>query len=758
MQQNKINFSSIIKALPIIFFCVFLCGCSLTKYVPDGEYLVSKVRVVSDNKDVKPSESKSYIKQEPNHKTFGFIPLPLGLYSLSGQDTTSWINNFLKRSGTAPVIYDADLTDKSEKELKKMLINKGYMEAKVVSSVNTKKKKASVEYLVSTGNPMRINSFKYVLQSDSASDIIRNESKNSLIKSGMNLDRNLLEKERQRLTSVLRNNGYWSFIKDNISYMADTMAASYDVDLELNLLPRKYITYRIDRVVVNTDYNVGLQNTSVARDTINVNGIEIVYGSDKYLRAGVIVSNCFITPGILYTDRIVDKTYSSFSRLKILKYINIRFEESSQGMLNCYITMSPGKNQSMTTEIEGTNSAGDFGFAAAVTYQHRNIFKGSETFTTKIRGGYENLTGNVVSNLVSDNYQELGVETSVSFPKFMFPIGSEEIKRMVRANTEFSASYNYQHRPEYTRVIAGGGIKYNWFSKNNRVKHLFDLMDISYVYLPFRSKSFVESIINRNPTLYSSYTDHLITRSGYSIYYSSFAPGVKNRDITTFRATTEFAGNILTAASKILNLKKYDDGYRVVGLRYEQYWKMDVDYAYTKVINDKNSLAFRIAGGVGIPYGNSNLLPYEKRYYSGGANSVRGWSVRTLGPGRYKSDNPELDYFNQCGDVRFDASVEYRSKLIWKLEMAAFIDAGNVWTYKEYDEQQGGAFKFNSFYEEIALSWGLGVRLDFDFFILRMDMGIKAYDPSRVGNKPWLIKDPLNFSNQTYHFAVGYPF
>jgi hypothetical protein len=292
----------------------------------------------------------------------------------------------------------------------------------------------------------------------------------------------------------------------------------------------------------------------------------------------------------------------------------------------------------------------------------------------------------------------------------------------------------------------------------NRNRHSLDFMDISYVYLPYRSEAFIDSIINRNPITYSSYKDHLITSSGYSFYRSNFNPAVRNSDIFTLRVNSEIAGNVLYGASKLLGLRRTDEGYKILGLRYEQYWKSDVDYAFTKVLGERNSLAFHVAGGIGVPYGNSDVLPFEKRYYTGGANSVRGWSVRTLGPGRYRSDNPDLDYFNQCGDIRLDGSVEYRARLFWKLEMAAFVDAGNVWTIRNYESQPGGLFRFDTFYKEIALSYGLGVRFDFNYFILRLDLGLKAYDPSLIGDRPWVIRRPFGSGNQALHFAVGYPF
>lgn len=749
------------------------CACSLTKYVPDGEYLVKSVTVRTDNKNVKPGEVKHYVKQEPNHKTFGFIPFPLYLYNLSGQDTTKWFNRFLRRAGNAPEIYNPELTQRSEREILQLLANKGYVDAAVEVNLEKKKKKISVEYVVAANKPLQIDEFCYNIPNDTIRRIVCADTTASLIKEGALLDRNILEQERVRLTTRIRNRGYWGFNKDFINYTADTTSNSSWVDLELNIQPKliqkengDYVKeahhpYYIDKVYFLTDYdpmNVS-RPADMMRDTVSYKGYDIIYGKEHYLRPETLIENCFITPGALYSDRMVDATYASFARLRILKYVNIRFIQSpdNENEIVCYILLTPGKNQSVQTELEGTNTAADFGFAAAMTYQHRNIFKGSETLTTKVRGGYENLTGDA-DGLIVDDYIEYGGEVAITFPKFMFPMMKNDFKRRIRATTEVSANYSYQRRPEYRRVIAGGGLKYHWLTNRNRYRHYLDLIDISYVYLPYRSEAFIDSIINKNPIAYSSYKDHLISRTAYTFYQSNFNPAVRNKDIYTLRASTEIAGNTLYALSNVFNFKKTDNAYTIGGLRFEQYWKFDVDYAFTKVLSEKNSVAFHIAGGVGVPYGNSKVLPFEKRYYSGGANSVRGWSVRTLGPGRYYSDNPDLDYFNQCGDIRFDASIEYRTRLFWKLELAAFVDAGNVWTIRNYENQPGGLFALNSFYKEIAMSWGLGMRFDFNYFILRLDLGVKAYDPALIDSNPWVINDPLNRRNQQLHFAVGYPF
>lgn len=748
-----------------------LSSCSLTKYVPQGRYLVKKVEVSVDDKNVKPSEVKPYIKQNVNHKTFGFIPMQLGLYSLSGTDSTKWHNRFLKKSGTAPVIYDETLTVRSENEIRKMLSNKGFLNADVEAEVVYKKKNAYVKYNVTCADPLIVEELRFNNTSDTLGQILENEFSSTILKEGMLLDRAQLDKERIRLTNRARNLGFYEFNKEYINYTADTMSMSKLVGLTLNVLPRKgrdsddiaHKRYRIGRVMMITDYDPLNPQSELfmKKDTVVYDNYHIVYGPDRFITPSTLARNCFIIPGDIYSDRMVDMTYTSFSRLQNLKYVNVKFEPSpvDEGLLDCYILLTKGKNQTLRAELEGTNSAGNFGFATSVTYQHRNIFHGAEVLTVKVHGGYEYLTGKL-KDLIKNNYMEYGAEVGLTFPQFMFPFLSRDFKKTIRANTEIKLSYDFQQRPEYQRVIAGAGFRYNWATRHNRFRHSLDFIDVNYVYLPYKSDAFIESIINQNPISYSSYNDHLISRTGYSFFRSNQSLNSLNRDIYSFRIATEFAGNVLYGASALLKKKKDDDPYTIAGLRFEQYWKLDFDYVYTKKLNSKNALAFHIASGIGVPYLNSAVMPFEKRYYSGGANSVRGWSVRTLGPGRFNSTIGSLDYFNQCGDIRLDSSIEYRSKLFWKLEMAAFIDAGNVWTIKDYENQSGGAFDMESFYKEIALAYGLGIRFDFNFFVLRFDLGMKAYDPSLLDYDPWVLKRPFEDKgrNMTFHFAVGYPF
>jgi hypothetical protein len=383
--------------------------------------------------------------------------------------------------------------------------------------------------------------------------------------------------------------------------------------------------------------------------------------------------------------------------------------------------------------------------------------------TAKFRTAYESLSGNF-DGIINDRYTEYATEIGVTLPKFVSPFLSKEFKRRMKATTEFAVSFNYQERPEYTRIIAGAAWKYKWNNRQNTVRRTFDLLDINYVYLPNSTIDFIDQIAPSNPLLRYSYEDHFIMKMGYTYYRTNkriatttLRKYVLQPSIYTLRTSVETAGNVLYGLSSALGQKREDGAYKLFDIQYSQYVKGEIDYTYTRNFDTRNSIAFHTGFGVGVPYGNSSMLPFEKRFYAGGANGVRGWSVRTLGPGNYDARNSVTDFINQCGDIRLDMSVEYRAKLFWVFEGALFVDAGNVWTIRNYENQPGGKFKFNSFYNEIAMAYGAGLRLDFSYFLLRLDLGMKAYNPAKSEER-WPIASPRWKRDATFHFAVGYPF
>lgn len=492
----------------------------------------------------------------------------------------------------------------------------------------------------------------------------------------------------------------------------------------------------------------------IPTDTVKNKALTIIYGQGgRSLRSNVLRDAVYLSSGQLYNERNVEQTYSALTSLRALKNVNLRFseyEENDTLKLDCIIQTSFSKPQSVGFDVEGTNNAGDLGFASSLTYQHRNAFKGSEVFSARIRGAYESLGG-------SDSYWEYGGEASILFPRFLFPFLDYDFKRSLRASTELRLSYNKQDRPEYERSIFSGSWNYIWQDRSNVLaRHTFKLLDVDYVLLPSIDPDFKNSL--PEALLRYNYTDQFIVATGYTYSFSNYSPQNRMRNTHSLRVSVETAGNVLYALSNLTKASKDENGrYSLFGTNYSQFVKADIDIGRGIVLDNRSRLAFHIGVGVGVPYGNAEMLPFERRYFSGGANSVRGWSVRDLGPGSMAvTDTTSFAY--QVGDVRLDLNVEYRTKLFWKFELAAYIDAGNIWTIRPYVDQPDGNFDFSRFYKEIAVSYGLGLRLDFDFFLLRFDTGFKAYNPQERGSRRWPIAHPNFGKNFAWHFAVGYPF
>lgn len=766
-------------------------GCSTTKHVPDGAYLLDKVdiKVEGDKSAASSVELINYLRQQPNHKVLGFWKLQLGTYNLSGEDSTKWFNKWMRRMGQAPVIYRNDLTEASARQLRLALVNRGYLETEV--TVDTvmldEKKKASVTYHVKTGEPHVITSVDYIIPDTAIASIVLAGTEKSELKPGVKFNRDNLEAERTLITRRLRDRGYYDFNKENITFIADTAENSRLVNLtmvirdgreklsvslpgELEKQDSIYSRYRLRNVTFVTESNVGTRVSDLSKlhlDTVRYGDISVLYGPDRFLKPSILEEKCYLMPGHIYSTSAVDRTYESLTRLGILRSVNIELvpagEADGEKLLDAYILLSRNKKQTITFDVEGTNSEGDLGFGLGATYQHRNLAHGSQLLTTRLRMNYESLSGKF-SNLINNRYTEFAGEVGITFPRFEFPFSSRAMQRRLNVATEFAVSLNYQERPEYTRIISGAAWKYKWYNRTNTKRHEFDLLDINYVYLPERTNNFLDSVAPDNPLLRYAYEDHLIMSMGYRYYKTNkriASTVLRNTSLQptvyTLRASIETAGNLLWLGEKVFKGHRQDGVYKVFGTPFSQYVKGEIDYSLTRNISRRHSFAFHVGGGVGYPYGNSEAIPFEKRFYAGGANGVRGWSVRTLGPGSYNSHNSVSYFINQCGDIRLDLSVEYRAKLFWVFEGALFVDAGNVWTIHAYENQPGGMFHFNTFWKEIAMAYGAGLRMDFNYFLLRLDLGVKAYNPAQ-GQERWPLIHPRWGRDTAFHFSVGYPF
>lgn len=732
------------KIVSTLIIVVTITACSASKFIPEGSYLLDDIKIKSDTKNIETSQLEPYIRQKGNSKWFSLFKVPLGTYALSGRDTTKWINRKLQALGEDPVLFDSLQAEQTCNDLSNVLHGMGYIKAQVDYALKReKKKKVKVIYNLHPGKRYHISSINYDIQDKNIDSVLKNKKFHSTnLRIGMPFMVSVLDNEREQITDFLNNNGYVNFHKDFISYSADTISGSTDIDITLHL--HKFISGNGEEETEHKQYTIGKINYHANGDF------------DKIpLRKSVLEENTIIEAGKLYNADELQKTYNRFGRLPIVKYTNIKFtERPDSNILDCNIGISTNKINSISFQPEGTNTAGDLGAAASLTYENRNIFRGAETFSIKLRGAFEAITG--LEGYQNQDYEEYSLEAKLLFPRFVVPFLSKKFKKQSTAMSELTVSYNMQNRPEFHRRVFTASWRYRWNDISGKKSYKFDLIDLNYIYMPWISTTFKEEYLddvnNRNSILRYNYEDLFIMKLGFGMSF--------NNGDEAYKINVETSGNFLSGISHLLGSKRNEDNqYTLFNIAFAQYVKGDFDYTKIIMFDRNNSLALHAGLGIAYPYGNSMILPFEKRYFSGGANSVRGWSVRGLGPGKFKGTNGAIDFINQTGDIKLDLNIELRSFLFWKVYGAAFIDAGNIWTIRAYEEQPGGQFRFKDFYKQIAVAYGLGIRFNFDFFILRFDMGMKAINPAyNSNNEHYAIFHPDFSRDFAFHFAVGLPF
>ena len=734
------------RFLPVLMTGIaglILSSCSASRDLPEGQVMLNKVSVVADGKypDVNPSQLKNYVRQKGNSRWFSAVKIPLGVYAMAGEDTTKWINRTLRNMGEAPVVYDTLQARLSCENLQRALQNLGYLDSQVELYTEVKGKKLNAVYVLHPGAPYFICNVSYDIRDSLIARLLAGDVHK--LNQGDKLNVDNLNQERSRITAYLQDNGYFRFHKEFINFRVDTVQSTHKADVTLLLRPYRTSdiqdTLHTRYTVRNIDYASGDPQDSVI-----------------HLRKNVLRENTFIREGKPYSASGLQNTYNHFGRLGAVKYTNISFEQDpDSALLDAHIQLQTNKPSTLSFQPEGTNTAGDLGAAASLTYENRNLFRGSESFSVQVRGAYEAIRG--LEGYSNQDYIEYSVESRLSFPRFMMPFLSSEARRRTIATSELSLTYDTQNRPEFHRRVLSAGWRYKWSPLSSRNQYQFDLLNLNYVFMPWISDTFRKEYLD-NPTNYNAilrynYEDLFIMKTGFGFSY--------NDGKTAIKTNIETAGNLLSLGSAIFGGNKDDlNQYKVFNIAYAQYIKGDIDYTHHLISGYNDQLVFHVGLGIAYPYGNSIILPFEKRYFSGGANSVRGWSVRSLGPGRYKDKDGNINFITQTGDIKLDLNLEYRTHLFWKFGGALFIDAGNIWTIRDYPSQPDGQFQIQNILKDLAVSYGMGLRLNFDYFIIRFDMGMKAVNPAykTEDENHFPLIHPRLSRDFAFHFAVGLPF
>lgn len=779
MTKRRLHFITL--ATHLLFTVLLSSSCNVFKTIPEGQHLLDKNIIKTDRSEYNESVV-AILKQKPNRKILGIFRFHLGVYNLAtlGNETKfkKWVKDAI---GEEPVLLDTNLTFKSREQIKILFQNNGYFNASVIDSTAYKRKKARVYYKIKSGEPYKIRDIKYEIKDPGIREAILNDPTPSLLVSGKNFSNTLLQNELNRVSMRLRNLGYFNFSAQYIYFNIDSSLNSNQVDLWMVVTnPQTRIkdsVQTVDRefhqksyikeLFVEVDYDPILTSSSVEKDTTYIeNMVFISRGKLQYSQnAKHLVEHIFIKKDSLYSQENFDLTYRRLSDLGIFRFINIRSEiidnntTDSLVPLRCFILLSPQPRQEFKAEAEGTNNGGNFGIAGNLVYRNKNIFKGAETFTFKIKGGLEiqqnfgDTTYESTRQLALFNAYEIGPEFTLTFPRGLWPFNIKNPKKVSNPSTSISASFNTQNRPEYYRQLVN--LSYFYTKKTTPFNRFyFYPAEINYLNVKLDPAFQLQLEELQDPTIILGYSNQFIADGRISYLFNNQDLGNRKKYFF-FRANLEFAGNSIYLAKRIGGETIIDTlPSELFNVKFAQYFRPDFDLRFYKPVNFSNALAvFRIAMGFGLAYGNSIKLPFEKSFYAGGPNDIRAWRTRNLGPG----SNTKEDYFERFGDLKITSNLEYRFDIYRKLKGATFIDAGNIWLWKSFNNSTIGVFNSNTFLDQIAIGAGLGIRFDFTFFILRLDGAIQVRDPKQSADERWVLSSK-KLGDITYNFGIGYPF
>jgi surface antigen Omp85-like protein len=762
------------RLIGVFLFIAFTWGltsCNPVKKLGDNAYLLNKNVVKVDKGELKENLTP-IIKQKPNRKLLGVVRFHLAVYTIFNRGKSNKVKEWFKRTiGEEPVLVDSILTERTTEQLNLYLNNKGFFNAVVYDTTiyKLKRKKARVIYTAVTGPQYMIRNIKYNITDPRIKSIVIQDTINSKIKENSSFEVVNFQKERDRLVFSLENRGYYNFNQQLISFNIDSTLGTHQVDVELIITgpdgpdsTKIHRIYKVDHIFIRTDYDPLSLDDVAPADTIDTGEYHFLFSEIKpRFKPAALEPRLYIEEKQTYAINKVNKTYRGLTNFGMFRLVNIVFEpteKDSAGFkwLNSYVSLAPIPKQDYKLELEGTHNGGNFGIGTNFSYRNKNAFRGIELFEIKLKAVMETLP-NFVDSLDSDvkpfdfNTFEIGPEFSLRVPRMLWPLNKNKSK-LANPVSLFSALYNYQLRPEFKKNLAilSTGLEY---SETKFKKHFIYPAEFNFAKVNL-NPSFVDKLIETgDPLLLLYYRDYLITNGRYSFIYNN--QNLKTRtDFFYLRANLEIAGNSLRLIN-LLTKSNYskDSVYQVLNTDYSQYIRPDVEMRYYKYLNNNSQLVYRLAGGLGYAYLNSDFLPYEKVFYAGGANELRAFRPRKVGPGSYK----DTLNFEQFGDIKISANIEYRFDIVKKFKGAFFLDAGNVWLRQDLATRPGGTFEIGNIANEMAIGTGIGFRFDFTFFIFRVDGGVPVRDPSLPKAERWVLDD-TKFSSVIYNFGIGYPF
>lgn len=776
---------------------IFTGGCKATRKVEKrGGYLFTGYSIKTDRRGISEYDLSNFAQPKPNATFLGFRHRVWIYDAFSGKRDNhfrKWVRSHL---GSAPVLLDTALVDNSMIPMRVYLNNKGYFGASVSRSIRYRRARASVVYSISAPEPFVFGSVSYQVNDDSLNFYVNQIRPGSLLIPGMQYDAYLIRDERERLTRELRDLGYYSFIREYIFFEVDTSLKTRQANVRIIIKNRKaevvspvpgvpdslneirHQRYYLNKVYVTTIDRKLSADTTLVYDTIafyrtSDSAVEMipdfyhVFKLEPRLRPEALARNIFLVPGQAVTQKSVNLTYNRLQNLALSRFVSVNISPSPENRniapgnlspLDCDIRVVRSPVNMFTIEAEGTNSGGYVGLGSSFNYQNRNIFRGAETLRLKLYGAFEiqpSLGVSESEKSVLFNSLEAGVQSGLDFPAILSPFRINNSRLDFRSKTSLGLGFNYQQRTYYLKYVSALSLGYEWNS-SAMSKHRFSPVDLSSISIT-RDSVFTAYLNDlRDPRFLNQYTDHLIMAMKYSYIYN-------NQDLKSqqnyfyFRADLESAGNALRMFSTVAGSEKNpDNSFNVLGLRYAQYLRGDFDFRYFRPLSETRKMVYRASFGIGVPYGNSESLPFEKGFFAGGANGMRGWPVRSLGPGGYRSTDSTS--FENIGDMSVELNLEYRFPMYSFIHGALFSDIGNIWLLKMNEDFPDGEITLRNFLRTLAVDAGLGFRFDFSFFIFRIDGGLPVYDPGQMKADRWVRFSKFQLRDINWNFGIGYPF
>ncbi len=760
----------------MVIVSLLLSSCSTTRTLTRNELLYKGADINVTDKNFVTSiglrkDLKKYAKPEPNNEFLGIMPFGLWFYnmirdSVPDKGFRHWIKYGL---GNPPVIFKYYYVDRSENDMQNFLYSKGYFDSRISTRRDVKGKKISIEYDVEARDQYIVTAYHYPPVTDTLAGMIDSSRTKSLIKKGQPYDFETLKNERIRINDFLRNNGYYQFAPDYLIFRLDSNYSKKTLDIYLDLkhdVPESaHWKYRLNKIYVHADYS--LENADSISDTITYKDYEVIY-HDPFLRSDALASAILFKKGQLYSFERYSSTLNKLMGLGVYKFANIRYDTvvspADSTLLDAEIFLTRSVPKSLRLEVQAVTKSNDFaGPGISLSYRDRNIFHGAETFHIDLNGSYETQLGGKNTGL---NTWQIGVNTGLEVPRFIFPFldANRFLAKRYTPHTNIEAGYNLYNRPTYfTMNSADLSYGYNWRETISK-SHAFKLFNLNYSNLSKSSAAF-DSLLNSNPLVRESFNEQFVLSLNYRYTYNNQLAGKKSLN-TYLQIDNELAGNTLNALERIAGMKsKGEQNATLLGLPYSQYVRSVGDLRlYVNSLN-YNKLASRFLVGIGLPYGNSNALPYRKQFYIGGPNSLRAFRYRSVGPGTFFPDSLYSgSVFDQTGEIKLEGNLEFRFSIYKMVKGALFFDAGNVWLISVDNLRPGGQFRWSRFINEIAMGTGFGLRFDASFFVLRFDLGIPVRKPWLPGKEQWTLRN-FDLSSPTWrrdnlvlNVAIGYPF